>query len=83
MTHDLLTLLSSTVASNTTFSASNRQMNERRSSLSLDILKCQICLKNWDDANYQIQHKVTKDSYVLEYFKHTDLLDKEENENNN
>ena len=53
MTRDLLTPTTSTVASESAFSASTRQMDKRRSSLSLEILECQIYLKNW------MQHEVT------------------------
>ena len=57
-TRDLLNHLVSTVASEVVFSVGNRQMDERRSLLSPDILECQICVKNWDDTKYRIQPEV-------------------------
>ena len=83
MAHNLLTPPASTVALEAAFSAGNRQMNERRSSLSPKILECQICVKDWDDAKYRIQHEVTEDNYVLEPFNNMDLLDNEDTEDNN
>ena len=83
MKRDLLTLSASTVALEAAFSVDNRQMNERRSSISPKILECQICVKDWDDAKYRIQYEVTDDNYVLEPFNNMDLLDDEDIEDNN
>ena len=46
MSHDLLTPLASSVASESTFSVGNRVLDERRRRLALDILDCLICLKD-------------------------------------
>ena len=84
MARDLLTPPASTVASEAAFSAGNRQMEERRSSLSPEILECQICIKDWDDAKYRIQHEVTEENYILEPFNNMDLADDDEaTEDNN
>ena len=83
MERDLVTFLALTVASEVTFSASNQQMSKRRSSLSPEIPECQICIKDWNDAKYRIQHEVTKECYGLEHFNNMDLLDDKENEGNN
>ena len=84
MARDLLTPPASTVASEAAFSASNRQMEERRNSLSPEILECQICIKDWNDAKYRIQHEVTEENYVLDPFNNMDLADDEEaTEDNN
>ena len=83
MVHDLLTSPVSTVASEVAFSAGYGQMDERRSSLSPEILECQICVKDWDDTKYRIQHEVNKDNYVIEPFNNINLLDDEDIENNN
>ena len=75
MACDLLTPSASNVALETNFSIGNWQMDEGRSSLSLEILECQIYFKDWNDTKYQIQHEVTKEGYILEPFKTVDLLD--------
>ena len=46
MARDLLTPPASTVASETTFSAGNMQIEEMKNSLSPEILECQICIKD-------------------------------------
>ena len=71
------------MASEVVFSAGNRQLDGRRSSLTLEVLEYQICLKNWDDVKYRIKHEIIEESYILEPFKNADLLDDEENEYNN
>ena len=83
MTRDLLTPLSSTVASQAAFSVGNQQIDERRNSLNPKILECQICVKDWGDAKYQIQQEITENSYILEPFNNMNLLDDEDIEDNN
>ena len=82
MAHELLTLPVSIMASETVFSASNRKMDERRSSLTMKKLEWQVCLKEWDDADHRIQYEITKECCILEILKTMDLLDDEENEDN-
>ena len=80
---DLLIPPVSTVALEAAFSVANRQIDKRRNTLSPEILECQICVKDWDDTKYWIQHEITENSYVLESFNNIDLLDDEDTENNN
>jgi hypothetical protein len=47
MARDFLTIPVSTVASESTFSASGRVLNEHRSSLSKDTIEALICSKDW------------------------------------
>ena len=47
MARDLLTVLVSTVASESAFSAGNRVLDEQRSRLKEDILEALICVKDW------------------------------------
>ncbi|KAI3814973.1 hypothetical protein L1987_14622 [Smallanthus sonchifolius] len=47
MARDFLTIPVSTVASESTFSASGRVLNEHRSSLSKDTVEALICTKDW------------------------------------
>ena len=54
---DLLTPPVSTVASESAFSAGKRVLSEIRSRLKEDILEALMCVKDWEDANYRIQHK--------------------------
>ena len=83
MARDLLTPPSSIVTSKADFSGGNRQLDERRSLLSPDILEYQICIQDWDDVKYQISHEVIEENYILEPFKTVDLLNDEENEGKN
>ncbi|GFY96773.1 hypothetical protein Acr_11g0010790 [Actinidia rufa] len=73
MARDLLTLLTSTMPSETR----GEELVEPGDT------GVPNCLKDWDDAKYRIQHEVTEKSYILEPFKIMDLLDDEENEGNN
>ena len=82
MTRYLLTPPASNVISEAAFSVGNRQIDERRNSLSSD-WDMQICVKNWDDAKYRIQHEIIEDNYVLELFNNMDLLDDEVTDDNN
>ncbi|XP_035831304.1 zinc finger BED domain-containing protein DAYSLEEPER-like [Helianthus annuus] len=52
MARDFLTILVSTVASESTFSASGRVLNEHRSSLSKDTVEALICTKDWLFGDY-------------------------------
>ncbi|KAL2499708.1 Zinc finger BED domain-containing protein DAYSLEEPER [Abeliophyllum distichum] len=56
---DLLTLPVSTVASESAFSTGGRMLTDMRSRLKPDILESLMCLKDWEDAELQIQDKVS------------------------
>ncbi|XP_026378706.1 zinc finger BED domain-containing protein RICESLEEPER 2-like [Papaver somniferum] len=55
MARDLLTPPASTVASESTFSACGRVLDEKRSRLKSEMLESLICVKDWDDAKYRDQ----------------------------
>uniref|UniRef100_A0A251T751 Putative HAT dimerization domain, Ribonuclease H-like domain protein n=1 Tax=Helianthus annuus TaxID=4232 RepID=A0A251T751_HELAN len=52
MARDFLTIPVSTVASESTFSASGRVLNEHRSSLGKDTVEALICTKDWLYGDY-------------------------------
>ena len=63
MAKDLLTPPVSTVASESAFSAGKRVLSELRSRLKEDILEALMWVKDWEDANYQIQDKYAEIAY--------------------
>ena len=83
MARDLLTPPASIVCSEAAFSASNRQLDERRSSMTSETLECQLCIKDWDDAKWRIQNTVTEENLILEPFRNMDVNDGENQESHN
>ena len=75
MARDLLTVLVSTVASEYAFSASNRQLDERRIRLIPEHLECIVCLKDWDDASLRAQN-LTDD--ITEDFQNLNIAESNE-----
>ncbi|CAL9005115.1 unnamed protein product [Prunus brigantina] len=55
MAHDLLTIPTSTIASESRFSAGGRVVSEKRASLSLSTIEALICLKDWAIADSRKQ----------------------------
>ncbi|MCL7027629.1 hypothetical protein MKW94_023536 [Papaver nudicaule] len=72
MARDLLTPPASTVASESTFSACGRVLDEKRSRLKPDILEALICIKDWDDSIYREQ--AYHDDLAAE-FEHLGIID--------
>ncbi|KAL2532713.1 Uncharacterized protein Adt_06064 [Abeliophyllum distichum] len=58
MVLDLLALLVSTVAPESVFSTGGRVLSDLRSKHKADILENLLCLKDWEDAKFQIQDRM-------------------------
>ena len=54
---DILVVTASTIASESAFSAGRRVLDEKRSSLSPDVVKICVCKKDWDQAAKRQQGK--------------------------
>ncbi|BBG93704.1 BED zinc finger [Prunus dulcis] len=65
MARDVLTTPVSTVASESAFSAGGRVLDEKRTRLTPQICEALMCLKDWEDADFQTQSFVDDD---LSYF---------------
>ena len=61
MVRDILTLLASTVASESAFSVGNRFLMAWRSRLTPKHLEIVVCLKDWFDAERRTQRKFVLD----------------------
>ena len=56
MANDLLTIPSSTVTSESAFSASKRVLSDRMCKLSKKYVEASVCLKDWYDAIDRLQN---------------------------
>ncbi|CAL9012312.1 unnamed protein product [Prunus brigantina] len=65
MARDVLITPVSTVASESAFSAGGRVLDEKRTRLTPQICEALMCLKDWEDADFQTQSFVDED---LSYF---------------
>ncbi|KAI8555020.1 hypothetical protein RHMOL_Rhmol05G0141600 [Rhododendron molle] len=74
MARDLLTLLVSSVPSESAFSAGERVLDDKRSRLAPDILDCLMCLKDWEDTRLGIHPRAAKDE-LRDYFADSDIDD--------
>ena len=59
---DILVVPASTIASESAFSAGRRVLDEKRSSLSPDVVKILVCKKDWDQAAKRQQGRKEDDS---------------------
>jgi hypothetical protein len=64
MARDLLTPPTSTVASESGFSAKNKVLTEKRTRLNEESL---MCLKDWNDARKRIQDQIPEDDLFQEF----------------
>ncbi|KAI3850047.1 hypothetical protein MKX03_024922 [Papaver bracteatum] len=72
MERDLLTPPAFTVASESTFSACGRDLDDKRSRLKTEMLEALICVKDLDDAKYRDQAYI--DEITVE-FEHLGVID--------
>ena len=72
MARDLLTLPTSTVASESAFNIGGRVLEERRSRLSFDMLDFLMCLEDWKHAQYRTQNHP---DYVVKDFANLDVTE--------
>ena len=72
MTRDILSVPVSTIASESTFSKSDRIVEDRRCSLTNEMIEVITCLRDWTHAEIRLQQH-PEDPELLELFRNTDL----------
>jgi hypothetical protein len=66
LARDVLTVPTSTISSESTFSLAGRVIEERRRQLTSEMVEVLSCLKDWELADAHLQHNVEKETKELE-----------------
>ena len=67
LSRDVLVILISTISSEQVFSTTGRIVEERRNSLTPDMVEVLACVRDWEHAKKRLQHE-TVDEQLIQNF---------------
>ena len=74
LARDILTIHVSTVSSESAFSTAGRIIEDRRTSLTPEMVEVLTCLKDWEHADKRMQYTV-EDQEILQHFNEMNIID--------
>ena len=74
LARDILTIPVSTVSSESAFSTVGRIIEDRRTSLTPEMVEVLTCLKDWEHADKRMQYTV-EDQEILQHFNEMNIID--------
>ena len=80
LARDILTIPVSTVSSESAFSTAERIIEDRRTSLTPEMVEVLTCLKDWEHADKRMQYTV-EDQEILQHFNEMTIIDDDDIDN--
>ena len=80
LARDILTIPVSTVSSESAFSTAGRIIEDRRTSLTPEMVEVLTCLKDWEHADKRMQYTV-EDQEILQHFNEMNIIDDDDIDN--